>query len=138
MTYYERVDGVRVSKKDMISDIMADEQAWKDFRDFYDSNFTASDVLAMFGKEEQKFTDRLDSMAERSPRYLVMYGYRRVDGSQNRKSSDGCKSKSSGKPRASNNRQPKKGNASRSSGKKKKASSGTRRRRDGQTEDRRS
>ena len=133
MTYYERVDGVRVSKKDMISDIMADEQAWNDFREYYDSNFTASEILALFGKEEQKFTDWLESMAERSPRYLVMYGYRRVDGSQNRKSSNGCKTKPPGKPRASNNRQPKKGSAKRQAGKK----SGTRRRRDGQAEDRR-
>ena len=134
MTHYERVDGMRVNKADMISDMMSDEQAWKDFEEFYDRTFTASEVLLMFCDGHEEFAEWVESMIEHSLRDLVMYGYRRVNGSQNRKSSDGCKTKTSGKPGASNNRRPKKGTGSRSSGKKK---SGTRRRRDGQTEDRR-
>ena len=126
MTHYERVDGMRVNKADMISDMMSDEQAWKDFEEFYDRTFTASEVLLMFCDGRAEFAEWVESMIEHSPRDLVMYGYRRVNGSQNRKSSDGCKTKSSGKPRASNNRQPKKGSAKRQSGKRK---SGTRRRR---------
>ena len=124
MTHYERVDGMRVNKADMISDMMSDEQAWKDFEEFYDQTFTASEVLLMFCDGHAEFAEWVDSMIEHSPRDLVMYGYRRVNGSQNRKSSGGCKSKPPGKPRASANRQPKKGTG-RSSGKK----SGTRRRR---------
>ena len=125
MTHYERVDGMRVNKADMISDMMSDEQAWKDFEEFYDQTFTASEVLLMFCDGRAEFAEWVESMIEHSPRDLVMYGYRRVNGSRNRKSSDGCKTKSSGKPRASNNRQPKKGSAKRQSGKK----TGTRRRR---------
>ena len=125
MTHYERVDGMRVNKADMISDMMSDEQAWKDFEEFYDQTFTASEVLLMFCDGRAEFAEWVESMIEHSPRDLVMYGYRRVNGSQNRKSSNGCKSKPPGKPRASNNRQPKKGSAKRQSGKK----TGTRRRR---------
>ena len=125
MTHYERVDGMRVNKADMISDMMSDEQAWKDFEEFYDQTFTASEVLLMFCDGRAEFAEWVESMIEHSPRDLVMYGYRRVNGSQNRKSSNGCKTKPSGKPRASNNKQPKKGSAKRQSGKK----TGTRRRR---------
>ena len=124
MTHYEHVDGMRVNKADMISDMMSDEQAWKDFEEFYDRTFTASEVLLMFCNGHEEFAEWIDSMIEHSPRDLVMYGYRRVNGSQNRKSFGGCKSKPSGKPRASNNRQPKKG-----TGRTSKKKTGTRRRR---------
>lgn len=104
MTYYERVDGMRVSKKDMIDDMMSDEQAWDDFKDFYDQTFTASEVLLMFCNGQEEFADWVESMIEHSPRDLVMYGYRKVTTSQNRKASNGCGKKPAGKPRQSANR----------------------------------
>ena len=106
MTYYERVDGMRVSKKDMIDDMMSDEQAWSDFKDFYDQTFTASEVLLMFCNGQEEFADWVQSMIDHSPRDLVMYGYRKVTSSQNRRPSNGCKTKPAGKPRQSADRRP--------------------------------
>ena len=71
MTDWTR-DGVKHTTSEMADDLITDERAWKDFEKWYNSNFTAYEVLLMFEGEVAAFRDWVDGF---TPADAKRYGF---------------------------------------------------------------